>query len=220
MSRRHVLAALALACTMAPAAAQTPPRIVTWNCSGCHGLDGNTTWPQVPRLSGQNATYLADQIRAFQLAPAVHAWQVPTWIAAPAVPAPGARVEPASQTFMIGMAKSIGEDEARSAAAWYAAQRPGPGRAGDASVVERGREIFLKGAPTAGVIACQDCHGTQGQGLGDFPRLAGQNADYTVRQLVAFRAGTRGHSPTMKSESKALTDEQMRDVAVWLQAQP
>lgn len=220
MTRCSALAALALVCAIAPVAAQTPPRIVTWNCSGCHGLDGNTSWPQVPRLSGQNATYLASQIKAFQMAPAVHAWQVPTWISAQAAPAPGARVEPASQTFMIGMAKSIDEREAREAVAWYAAQKPGPSRPGDATVMERGREIFLKGIPSASVIACQDCHGAQGQGLGDFPRLAGQNAEYTVRQLVAFRTGTRGHSPTMRSESAALTNEQMRDVAVWLQAQP
>ena len=217
---RTALAALALICAIAPAAAQTPPRIVTWNCSGCHGLDGNTSWPQVPRLAGQNATYFANQIKAFQLAPEVHVWQLPAWISAPPEPPPGARAEPASRTFMIGMAKSIDEAATKQAAAWYAAQRPGPGRPGDVLASERGREIFSKGLPAAGVIACQDCHGAQGQGLGDFPRLAGQNADYTVRQLLAFRAGTRGHSPTMKSEANSLSPEQMRDLAVWLQSQP
>ncbi|WP_440466472.1 c-type cytochrome [Pseudomonas sp. YH-1] len=44
---------------------------------------------------------------------------------------------------------------------------------------------------------CAACHGDQGQGnaaLGA-PRLAGQQADYLLRQLQAFKAGQRGYDP-------------------------
>ncbi len=34
-------------------------------CSVCHGIDGNSTRPEVPNLAGQNPVYLLDQIEKF-----------------------------------------------------------------------------------------------------------------------------------------------------------
>jgi cytochrome c553 len=34
-------------------------------CSNCHGEDGNSSQPGIPRLAGQNAVYLLDQIEKF-----------------------------------------------------------------------------------------------------------------------------------------------------------
>ncbi len=35
-------------------------------CAGCHGLDGNSTSPQYPKLAGQHELYLVKTLRAYQ----------------------------------------------------------------------------------------------------------------------------------------------------------
>ena len=35
-------------------------------CSACHGPNGNSTSPEWPRLAGQNAVYLVEQLRLFR----------------------------------------------------------------------------------------------------------------------------------------------------------
>lgn len=53
----------------------------------------------------------------------------------------------------------------------------------------RGRAIAEHG--TDQVAACVDCHGAELQGTTLGPRIAGQFPDYLVRQLRAFKIGTR-----------------------------
>jgi cytochrome c553 len=46
------------------------------------------------------------------------------------------------------------------------------------------------------IPACNQCHGPNGQGVGDvFPPLAGQHAGYLAAQLEAWRAGSRHNDP-------------------------
>ena len=35
-------------------------------CAGCHGLDGNSSSPQYPKLAGQHELYLVKALRAYQ----------------------------------------------------------------------------------------------------------------------------------------------------------
>ena len=35
-------------------------------CAGCHGVDGNATSPQYPKLAGQHELYLVKALRAYQ----------------------------------------------------------------------------------------------------------------------------------------------------------
>ncbi|TLY81188.1 MAG: cytochrome c, partial [Gammaproteobacteria bacterium] len=35
-------------------------------CSACHGPNGNSTNPEWPRLAGQSAVYIAEQLRLFR----------------------------------------------------------------------------------------------------------------------------------------------------------
>lgn len=80
--------------------------------------------------------------------------------------------------------------------------------------VEAGQE---KSAP------CTACHGPNGNSpTADVgPSLAGQHASYIVRQLKAFKEGTREgeKSPLMKPFAESLSEQDMHDVAAYFAAQ-
>lgn len=63
---------------------------------------------------------------------------------------------------------------------------------------------------------CVGCHGADGAGdeVAVFPRLAGQSADYLYRSLRAYASGARRNA-IMSEVAAALSDQQMRDVALW-----
>lgn len=62
---------------------------------------------------------------------------------------------------------------------------------------------------------CAACHGANGIGASEaFPNLAGQHADYIVKQLKAFKAGTRT-DPVMAPMAVGLSEQDMNDVAAY-----
>ncbi|MHB1245135.1 MAG: c-type cytochrome [Sulfuriferula sp.] len=75
-----------------------------------------------------------------------------------------------------------------------------------------GAAIAKKETPT--VAACMQCHGTNGEGraAAGFPRLAGQNKDYLVKQLTDFKAKLR-KNPLMGPVANLLSLAQINDVA-------
>jgi cytochrome c553 len=63
--------------------------------------------------------------------------------------------------------------------------------------------------------ACQVCHGIDGIALVPMAaNLTGQQKDYMIVQLDAFRAGKRQHEQ-MSIIAKMLTDEDIENVAEW-----
>ena len=61
--------------------------------------------------------------------------------------------------------------------------------------------------------ACAGCHGAEGNSaMPAFPKLAGQHASYLVKQLQAFKKGSRD-SPMMSSLAQGLSDEQIQGLA-------
>ncbi len=63
--------------------------------------------------------------------------------------------------------------------------------------------------------ACTACHGANGVSIGgDIPNLAGQQVDYLVKQLKAFREGTR-KNPLMNAMAGQLTDTEIDNVAAF-----
>ncbi len=62
---------------------------------------------------------------------------------------------------------------------------------------------------------CFACHGVNGVSLNpEFPSLAGQNKNYLVKQLRAFKSGDR-KSPIMKPMASGLSDKDMEQVATY-----
>ena len=78
---------------------------------------------------------------------------------------------------------------------------------------ERGATIARAGTAT-GVPPCMSCHGPRGMGQGPagYPRIAGLDAGYIARQLLAFRDGTR-ENPVMDALIKSLTDQDIKDLS-------
>jgi cytochrome c553 len=208
----------AILCLSSARAADAPPPVVERVCSGCHGIEGNYGWRQIPRLAGQNAVYMEAQFQAYRLAPTPPRAELPTWLVPPTPSVEGARDDRDGVTFMVGLSKALDEKDGADAAAWYASRQPAPGTAGDPALVAQGKELFEKGAPDRGIPACKGCHGPAGQGNAQFPRIAGQYADYLQRQLRALQIGQRTHFPPMATISRGLTPDELRAVTEYVQS--
>ncbi|HYL71930.1 MAG TPA: c-type cytochrome [Candidatus Dormibacteraeota bacterium] len=170
-------------------------RLAIGVCGSCHGPQGNSTLPKYPRLAGQNEHYLAAQLRSFR---------------------GQTRGDPDAVGYMWGMANNLDDATIDALAAYYTKQTALSGRAGDAALVARGREIYANGVAASGVPACQSCHGAAGQGMGEFPRLAGQHAQYVLKQLASFQSNLRNVA-VMHGVAASLQTPQMEAVAAYLQ---
>jgi cytochrome c553 len=66
--------------------------------------------------------------------------------------------------------------------------------------------------------ACQVCHGKGGKSTNPtYPRLAGQHAKYIIKQLKAFKSGTR-KDPIMNGMASTLSEKDMEDVAAFFES--
>ena len=63
-----------------------------------------------------------------------------------------------------------------------------------------------------GVVACASCHGKDGGGQASFPRLAGINAAYLLKQMQDFASGSRD-SAVMKPIADALSPDERSAMA-------
>ncbi|HYW04192.1 MAG TPA: cytochrome c [Gammaproteobacteria bacterium] len=66
---------------------------------------------------------------------------------------------------------------------------------------------------------CAACHGKDGNSTSpQFPRLAGQYADYIEHALHAYQSGARKNA-IMNGMAAGLSDQQIKDVAAWFSSQ-
>jgi cytochrome c553 len=167
-------------------------------CSSCHGVSGNSVSPNFPNLAGQQEVYLVEQIKSFRN---------------------HHRSDLAGFEYMWGLSAHLTDAQIQQLAVYYAGQSPRVGSVSSTTRMNGGRTIYEKGIPANGIPACATCHGAMAQGNQQFPRLAGQHADYLVKQLIVFRQTEgRPEGAIMKGVAHNLTDENMKDVAAYLQA--
>jgi cytochrome c553 len=172
-------------------------------CSACHGPNGNSTNPDWPRLAGQNAVYVAEQLRLFRS---------------------GARANPT----MMPMATGLSDQDIADIAVYYEAQTP-LGLEADPSYWQAGEALYLRGDTSHDVPACIACHGPVGRGnlAAGYPALRAQQSVYVVKQLNDYASGARytgAHAAQatpnaimMFTIAKRLSPEQIRDVASYVQ---
>lgn len=68
-------------------------------------------------------------------------------------------------------------------------------------------------------VACQVCHGKGGKSFNPlYPVLAGQHAQYIVKQLKAFQSSER-KNPIMNEIAAPLTDKDMEDLGAFFNSQ-
>jgi cytochrome c553 len=173
-------------------------RLAVGTCGTCHGGHGNSVQPKFPRLAAQNANYLAAQLKAFR---------------------GQTRGDPDAISYMWGMAGQLDDTTISALADYYANQRPAPVRRRELSLISRGQEIYQHGIESAGVPACSACHGPDAHGMADFPRLAGQHAQYVLKQLASFQSNMRNVA-VMHGIAQNLREPDLRAVAAYLEVQP
>ena len=197
--RASALAALAAALLTGQASAQDAAKaqtIATQVCAACHLPDGNSNAPANPKIAGQFPEYLDKQLRDFK--------------------AQGGKKAARESAIMAGMVANLSPADMKNLAAYYASQTYSPAAAADKDLAALGQKIWRGGNSASGVPACAGCHGPAGAGLpAQFPRLAGQFAEYTAAQLKLFKEGGRANDPNgvMRGVAARLTDREIRAVS-------
>lgn len=165
-------------------------------CSACHGPGGHSISPTFPRLAGQQEQYIENQLKAFRSR---------------------TRAEPDAHDFMWGIAAPLSDTMIKGLAWYFSSQPPVHGKSADSALMAKGKDLFDKGVPSKQIPACASCHGNNGEGMGEFPRLAGQHAEYLVKQLTVIQNALRA-APVMHGIVKELNKGEMEAVAAYLES--
>jgi len=200
---RSVVLGAALLCGAMPAfgasddsAAQRAAALATGQCASCHQARAADNPPLVPTLQGQQKAYLAWQMRAYRL---------------------GFRDDPQAHDRMWNAAGKLDDPLIDALATYYAAQPPPRPTPAAASLAAKGQSLYENGVPSRNVAGCAGCHGAKAEGNGVFPRLAGQRADYVVRQLSLIQRYLRNVG-IMHSTVEVLSDDDFAALAAYLQS--
>ncbi len=166
--------------------------IVESRCMLCHGREGESASAVYPRLAAQHPDYLLKQLKDFR---------------------DGRR----KSDTMGAMVKDLKDDEFQGLAGWFSTRKPGSRRPGDADLAAVGKYIFTNGNSFSGVPACESCHGANGHGTQQLPRLAGQHPAYLEIQLKEFGNRARSNdNAVMHSVASKLTELETRAVSVYM----
>jgi len=173
-------------------------------CTACHGPNGNSTNPEWPKLAGQSAVYLAEQIRLFRA---------------------GVRDNP----IMKPLVATLSDQDISDISVYFEAQTP-VGLEADPSYWKGGQTLYVRGDKTRDIPACEACHGPAGRGnlAAGYPALRAQQSVYLVKQLTDYASGARykgaaneatasRNGVMMLTVAKRLTPTDMRDLASYLQ---
>jgi cytochrome c553 len=137
------------------------------NCTWCHGT-GAQGYTVAPRLAGQRPQYIMSQIQSFHS---------------------HTRDNPFSKQYMWGAVAALDPGTARDLANYFASIPPRPANDGDGALAAKGKQIFMDGIPEANIVSCYACHGPNGEGIRDIPRLGGLAYFYVKARLEQWNQG-------------------------------
>ncbi len=170
--------------------------IATQVCAACHAADGNSIAPANPKLAGQIPEYLYRQLVNYK-------------------PQGGKKAE-RDNPVMVAMVANLSRDDMKNLAAYFAGQKLKPETAKDKILAAAGQKLWRGGNAETGVPACAGCHGPDGSGNPvQYPRIAGQFAEYIEAQLKLYQNGQRANDPNgmMRGVAARMTDKEMKAVA-------
>ena len=166
-------------------------------CGACHGMDGNSSDPQYPKLAGENEQYIVTQLMKFKS---------------------GER----QNSIMQGMAAPLSPQDMHDIGAYFAGKESMPG-VSDAKLATAGGKLYREGDASRGIPACMACHGPDGHGNpgAAYPQLAGQHADYVQKTLQAWHDGTTWgtdtHAQIMPTIAQHLTEQDIAAVSSYVE---
>jgi len=168
-------------------------------CSYCHGSSGQgyRGYYSMPRLAGQTPEYFVNQLRAYA-------------------------ERQRKNKYMYSAAHGLSPTTRSALARHFASLHPGANEHGPRGHTGEGRRIYQEGLPDSNIPACAACHGPEGQGSGQNPRLAGQLYAYTQKTLANWTAertsggATSGPAGIMEPITRNLSKSQQAAVAAYL----
>jgi cytochrome c553 len=178
-------------------------------CAGCHGEFGQGGKKgEYPRIGGQRAAHIADQLKAFRARTRLNlpmfpytqeremsdqdAEDVSAYLASIELPTEWPQFKPDDDalTRLTAMEKVMIIPRA-------------PGN------TDNGGRIYLK--------ECYACHGRDGMGRGKFPRLVGQYTNYLMKQMTSFVKGERSHDEVeLRGILNELKESDLQDILAYL----
>ena len=162
------------------------------SCASCHNADGNSAIAANPKLAQQHPEYILKQLQDFKS---------------------GAR----KSAIMKPLASALSDEDMRNIAWFVGSKKVKPGFSKDKDTIALGETIYRGGIGDRQIPACAGCHSPNGAGIpAQYPRLGGQNADYTVAQLTAFRDNVRLNSLPMTGVAAKLNDREIKAVADYI----
>jgi cytochrome c553 len=173
-------------------------------CTGCHGPNGNSASPDWPRLAGQSAVYISEQLKLF-------------------------KTQVRANPVMMPMAAGLSDQDISDVSVYFQAQTP-TGLEADPSYWKAGEALYKRGDKARNIPACVACHGPGGRGnlAAGYPALRAQQSVYVVKQLTDYASGARysgaknqaqpsRNGAMMLTIAKRLTPEDMRNLASYVQ---
>ncbi len=187
------------------------------SCASCHGDDGNSMVPTFPKLAGQHADYLANQLYAFK---------------------ENARNSP----MMVPLAMGLDRQSIQDIAAYYASQKISTNQLpvlesdededdSNSTIIDNnsetlddlmalGSDLYRNGNLKTNGSACIACHGPSAEGNkpSAFPALHSQHADYLIKSLTDFKKGIRNTQPDnmMSMIARKMTDKEIQAVSYYV----
>jgi cytochrome c553 len=210
MMKQRLIALLLLAAAQLVSAQNLEKgKEINATCAGCHGEFGQGGKKgEYPRIGGQRAAHIADQLKAFRNRTRLNlpmfpytqeremsdqdAEDVSAYLAAIELPTQWPEFKP--------------DDDALTRLTAMEKVMIIPRAPGD---LENGKKIYNK--------ECFACHGKDGMGRGKFPRLVGQYTSYLMKQMTSFVTGERSHDEVeMRGILNELKAQDLQDILAYL----
>ncbi len=197
MAWQSFIAAAALALSASASTAQAPDherakKIAAGSCVLCHGEQGESSSEVFPKLAAQHPNYIARQLAAFKS---------------------GDR----KSTSMRPMVRNLTPEDMKALGEYYYQMPATAGEIRDKELAIVGRYVYMQGNRFSGVPACAGCHGPQGAGTPNLPRLAGQNELYLENQIRSFNKRERTNdNEVMHTIASKMTELEIKAVSEYL----
>jgi cytochrome c553 len=157
-------------------------------CVGCHGEDGNSTVAGMPTLAGLQYDYIKAAINAYF---------------------DGDRKE--SKVIMQNFKRAINQKDIANLAAYFSTQKPVRSPLPSKGNINAGKK--------AAAQQCAGCHGIDGNSINPtMPSLTGQNQEYLIKAIKAYRDGKRKNA-MMRTVTNKLKDSSIQNLSAYFAAQ-